>query len=305
MTHGAGRPAPGLKVAVVGTGTQGAQIAYRCVVCGHTVSIFDVRPESSRLARDKIAGWIRRALTAGELDAGQAAAARRRVHLAETLETCVARAEIVIEAVPEDLELKRVVWAQVDAAAPPGALLATNSSSIRGSLIAAGIQHKDQTLNVNFGFPAEDDTVEVMWNPLTSEETRRRALAFLDSLSMHWLETKKEIQGFSFNRVWRAIKKECLHLVAGGYCDPESLDRHFVLVLGTRCGPFALMDLIGLDVVYDIEMRYYEETGDLSDRPPEFLREMVASGYLGMKAGKGFYDYPNHPSAQPRGIRKR
>jgi 3-hydroxybutyryl-CoA dehydrogenase len=104
--------------------------------------------------------------------------------------------------------------------------------------------------------------------------------------------TKKEIKGFSVNRIWRAMKKESLKLWAEGYIDPETLDRGFVMEWNTSFGPFELMDKIGLDVVRDIELSYYRESGDISDLPPIALDEMIAKGYLGEKTGKGFYEYP-------------
>ena len=119
------------------------------------------------------------------------------------------------------------------------------------------------------------------------------ALDFLVSQNHLPIVTKREIKGFSLNRVWRAIKKECLYLWGQGYIDPEDLDRAFILEWNTEYGPFALMDKVGLDVVRDIEMSYFRESRDTTDIPPAALDEMIKNGYLGEKSGKGFYEYPN------------
>ena len=110
----------------------------------------------------------------------------------------------------------------------------------------------------------------------------------------------KESTGFLFNRVWRAIKKECLHLVDDGVASYEDVDRAWIIAFGTPTGPFGLMDMIGLDVVRDIEMVYYRESGDVSDAPPQLLLDKIARGELGLKTGTGFYSYP-HPAFQTPG----
>jgi 3-hydroxybutyryl-CoA dehydrogenase len=105
--------------------------------------------------------------------------------------------------------------------------------------------------------------------------------------------TEKEIMGFSFNRTWRAIKREVLHLVGGGYSNFEDIDRAWIMLFGTKWGPFGLMDDIGLDVIRDIENQYYEDSGEERDKPPQFLEDMIGRGRLGSKSGRGFYRHPN------------
>lgn len=280
------------RVAVVGAGTQGAQIAFRCAAEGYDVALVDISAPVLELAKERIAQWADGWRQSSRLSAAGAEAVRGRIRYHNAIAPGVCDADLVIEAVPEKLDLKRQVWAQIDALAPAPALLTTNSSSIRSSLLAEGIGRKQLTFSINFSMPAEDDLVEVMWNAYTDAATRQAARTFASSLQMTVLVTGREIQGFSFNRVWRAIKKECLRLYAGGYCDPTELDRHFCLEFGCRIGPFALMDKVGLDVVRDIELSYYRESGDESDRPPQALLDLIAQGHLGVKTGRGFYTYP-------------
>ncbi len=292
-----------INVAVIGAGNQGAQIAFRCAIHGKVVSLFDVSDSALKSAVSKFERWRERYISAGRLNSTQAEQALRHVHLKTALADAVQEADLVIEAVHENLELKRQVWAQVDASAPAKTLLATNSSSIRSSLIATATNRRDRTFNVNFANPVDDDLVEVMWNTDTSDATKSAAKTFLQSLGNVVLETRHEIQGFSFNRVWRAIKKECLFLFGNGYSNPEDIDRAFILALGSKIGPFALMDIIGLDVIRDIEMSYYRETGNETDKPPQALLDMIERGHLGVKSGKGFYTYPNPAYEQPNWLK--
>lgn len=290
-------------VAIVGAGVQGSMLAFRCALHGKQVALVDVDRQVLERAGGKIAGWLEERVSRGELSRTEAEAVRARIVAHDALAEALADADIVIENVPEQLELKQTVWAQIDALAPEKTLLTTNSSSLRSSEIGAGVGRKDKTFNLNFMTPTEDDMVEVMWNDRTSAATREAALAFLESIRNIAIVTRREIKGFSLNRVWRAVKKECLRLWAEGYIDPHDLDRAFMLEWRTGYGPFGLMDKVGLDVVRDIELSYYRESGDESDLPPRALEEMVERGDLGEKSGRGFYEYPDPAYLRPGWLR--
>jgi 3-hydroxybutyryl-CoA dehydrogenase len=148
-----------------------------------------------------------------------------------------------------------------------------------------------------------EQLVEVMWNPKTSEETQRAAIRFARDIRMVPVVTRKEIMGYAFNRIWRAIKKEALFLVEGGHSDPESIDRAWMLIFGTPYGPFGLMDRIGLDTVQKIEMRYFDASEDPRDKPPGVLNQRVEQGQLGEKTGIGFYKWPDPAFRQPGWLR--
>ena len=290
-------------VTIVGAGVQGSMLAFRCALHGKRVALVDVDRQTLERAGGKIAGWLEERVSRGELSRTEAEAVRARIVAHDALAEALADADIVIENVPEQLELKQAVWAQIDALAPAKTLLTTNSSSLRSSEIGAGVGRKDKTFNLNFMTPTEDDMVEVMWNDQTSAATREAALAFLESIRNIAIVTRREIKGFSLNRVWRAVKKECLRLWAEGYIDPHDLDRAFMLEWRTGYGPFGLMDKVGLDVVRDIELSYYRESGDESDLPPRALEEMVERGDLGEKSGRGFYEYPDPAYLRPGWLR--
>jgi len=224
-----------------------------------------------------------------------------RIHLTTDVQEGASRADLVIEAVPERLELKREVFAQLDKICPSHTVLATNSSSIRISAIEDATHRLDRVLNMHFYAPVwQRPMVELMRGSATSDETMDRARQFGRTIGMTPLLVRKESTGFIFNRVWRAIKKECLHLVDDGVASHEDVDRAWMIAIGGPAGPFGLMDMVGLDVVRDIEMVYYRESGDEKDVPPKLLLDKIARGELGIKTGRGFYTYPN-PAFQAPG----
>ena len=285
------------QVGIVGAGTMGRRIAFGCVVCGVAAQLYDADAGATKDARDAVEDLVAKHAFDGKMDGWQHAASL--LSTAASLEEAVAGADLVVEAVPEDVDLKREVFAQIDATASPEALLVTNTSSIPGSRLADATERPAQIANVNFG-PPEDLKVEVMAHPGTAPATMDAVTRFVKKLGLVPIRVEREIMGYAVNRIWRAIKKETLFLVDGGYAAPEDIDRGWMLEWDAPMGPCGLMDKVGLDVVRDIEMVYYEESDDPSDRPPPLVHEMIADGRLGEKSGKGFYTYPN-PAYQQDG----
>lgn len=289
------------RVGIVGAGTMGSKIALFCIISGKDVSLFDTSApaleRAAALTRDRIAERV----TDGRMTEDQAQKALSQLHLCATLRACVAEVDLVIETVPERLEIKRLVFAQIDRLAPPAVLVATNSSCIPCSRIADATGRPEKVFNMNFSDP---HLVELMGSAQTARETIAAAERFVQSIGMVPIVTKREIMGFSFNRTWRAIKREALHLADGGYIDVEDYDRAWLLEFGTPWGPFGLMDMIGLDVVRDIEMLYYMESKDERDKPPRLLDDLIAQGRLGVKSGRGFYSYPKPAYQEPGWLRK-
>ena len=134
------------------------------------------------------------------------------------------------------------------------------------------------------------EMADIMKGNETSEETFEIGKNWIESIEFRPLVVKKESYGFVFNRIWRAIKKECLKVWAGGYASIEDIDAAWKIAL-EKPGPFMIMDKIGLDVVYDIEMSYFKNSGDPDDIPPQVLKKMVDKGFLGLKTKRGFYEY--------------
>ena len=294
-------------IGIVGAGTMGSRIALRCVLSGKDVNIYHRLPQRLAQVKKENAAWLEQRVNDGRLTVEQAQSALNRLQLFTRLEKCLAEADLVIETVPENLELKRQVFAEIDQLAPSHALIATNSSSIPCSRIASITNRSHKVFNINFSDPSDDHDklVELMGSEGTSKETLLAGEHFVLSLKMVPIVTKREIMGFAFNRIWRAIKKEALFLVGNGYAEFEDIDRAWMLEFGTPFGPFGLMDRVGLDVIYDIEMQYYLETGDESDKPPQFLKDFITQGRKGVKSGKGFYTYPEPVYQQPAWLYKK
>jgi 3-hydroxybutyryl-CoA dehydrogenase len=288
------------KIGIVGLGTLGTQIAIQAAYYGYEVIGYDQYPEIFQKTIQKVKGMMKflgktptMAVEEWEKTAG-------KVKAAKDLAEAVKEADLVIEAVPENLELKRKVWAQIDSLSPKTALLATNSSSIPVSRIESATQRPEKCLNIHFYMPALGmNIVDVMGGTKTTPEAMEGAKGLVRSIDCIPLTVRKEILGFCFNSVWRAIKKQTLYMWAGGFVDFRDIDRAWMVFATMQQGPFGLMDLVGLDVVYDIEMSYYNESKDLKDHPPKVLKEMIDRKELGVKTGKGFYTYPNPEFARP------
>jgi 3-hydroxybutyryl-CoA dehydrogenase len=281
-------------IVVVGAGFMGSQLALHVAVHGYPVAVVDQAPDALTRMRRGHEEELDRRLAAGTLSADERAAVEGRIRASTDLAACVGDADLVVEAVPERLDLKRAVFAELDRLCPPHAILATNSSSIRISHIEDATGRPDRVLNAHFYPPIwQRPIVELMGGSATSEETVGRVRHFARSVGLTPLMVRKESTGFLFNRVWRAIKRETLHLVDEGVATVDDVDRAWMICLGMPIGPFGMMDMVGLDVVLDIEEVYHAESGDPRDAPPHLLTNKIAAGELGMKTGCGFYRYPN------------
>jgi 3-hydroxybutyryl-CoA dehydrogenase len=203
-------------------------------------------------------------------------------------------AAIVIEAVVEQLNIKKNVFKEIDELCPPEVIICSNSSSIKISLIEDAVKHPERVLNMHFyGYPWRRGVLELMKGTQTTDKSIEKARNYSLSIGVYPLIVLRESTGFIFNRVWRAIKKECLTVADTGVADFMDVDRAWMNLYNQDIGPFGLMDRVGLDVVREIELVYYRESGELKDKPPKILLDKVNKGELGVKTGKGFYMYPN------------
>ena len=283
----------------------GAQIGLHCASYGYTVWLVDVSEEALERTSQSHVKELDARVEMQHITKKEKDAILKRIHFAGDLKVGASQTDLVIEAVPERLELKREVFAQLDRVCPSHTILATNSSSIRISRIEDATQRQDRLLNTHFYPPIWQRTlVELMRGTTTSDETIERVCQFAQNIGLTPLLVLKESTGFIFNRVWRAIKKECLHLVDEGVASHEDVDRAWMIVLEMPYGPFGAMDMIGLDVVRDIEMVYYKESGDESDAPPKILLDKIERGELGVKTGKGFYTYPSPAFQDPSWLKR-
>lgn len=278
-------------VTIVGIGTQGSMIAFRNALYGKIVVGYSRTEHSIQTCKNKVEKWLSYFIEEGRLTPEAADALRSRISYTNDLAEACKDAELVVENVPEKIEVKQAIFEQLDRLCPPNCYLNSNTSSLLMSDIYARISdhRKTMTFSVDHDDPIRNDYLEMMWNPSTSQETKQVALAHYHTLGFEPVVTEHEIKGYSINRVWRAVKRECLYLWANGYTDPAEFDRGWMIEWNTNIGPFKLMDLIGLETIYNIENSYYAASGDERDKPPAKLKEMIDAGHLGMKSGSGFY----------------
>lgn len=272
-------------VSVIGAGYLGKQIIEKSLLYNYKFKVFDTNKDDLDAFTKKMEEKIKRE----NLESS--------ITQYSSIAEAVKEVDLVIEAVPEKLELKREIFPKIDQAASPHTIIATNSSSIPISKIEDVVERRDKVMNIHFYDLFTLPVADIMRGTQTSEETFDKGRTWLESIEITPLEVKKECYGFVMNRIWRAIKKDCLKIWAGGHADIETVDKAWKFFcqffLKNDYGPFQFMDRIGLDVVRDIEMSYFKNTGLPDDKPPDLLDEMVDRSELGVKTGKGFYNYEN------------
>jgi 3-hydroxybutyryl-CoA dehydrogenase len=287
-------------VAIIGTGTLGTQIAMVAVASGYQVKTFDTVEGAldKNLADLKSSLQAKSATSPISFEKWDDLAAK--ITQFKEMGPTVTDADLVIEAVNEDLELKKKVFAELGRLTPCHAVLATNSSSLPISRVEESSGRPERCLNLHFYRPLEGlHHVDIMGGSRTLPEIMDLCDAFLRSLGCLPLRVNRELLGFCFNRVWRAVKKEVLHMWDDGAVDLRDIDRGWIIFTGMKEGPFGFMDKVGLDVVYDIEMAYFNHSQDPGDHPPKALKEKIERGELGVKSNKGFYSYPNPEYLDP------
>src|ERR1700722_13191544 len=275
----AGRP-----ITVIGCGTLGRRIALMASTQGGEVRIFDTQHQSL----DEGLKYVTETLPAVVASIPGAIAGHVR---GETdMAAAVKNAWLVVEAVPERLNVKQGVFAELDAVAPQDAILASNSSSYPSSQLIGQVARPERVLNMHYYMPPEMPMVELM----SCGKTDPALIDFLmERLPLYGLapfRVQRESVGFIFNRIWAAIKRESLSVVEEGVATPEDVDRMWSLFTEDMSGPFRLMDKVGLDVVLAIEQHYAAVRKEVPEGPRKLLQRYVDGGSLGVKSGRGFYN---------------
>jgi 3-hydroxybutyryl-CoA dehydrogenase len=273
-------------VAVIGAGTLGRRIALMFATRGGTVRIYARRAEQRAEATQYVSQSL--PVVVANRGSGQVGSATGAGSLEEALDG----AWLVVESVPEKLDIKIPLWGDIDEAAPPDTIFATNSSSYPSRLMAENVRDKRRLCNMHFYMPPDINAVDLMSDGVTDRRLLDTLLAVLPEFGVHPFEARRECTGFIFNRIWAAIKRESLAVVAEGVARPEDVDGMFKINWGVPAGPFQMMDLVGLDVVLDIENNYADEFPHLPENVRDLLRSYVDAGKLGLKTGEGFYSYP-------------
>ena len=280
------------RVCVVGAGAMGRQIALNTALHGFEVALWDASPDQMAAARRWVEGYAASRVAKGRWSREQADGAVARLRLAEGLEEAAGGADLAIEAVVEDLEVKRRVFADLDRLCPPRAVLASNSSTIVSSRLADATGRPAQVANLHYFNPAMVmEVVEVVQGPHTAPETAELLAEFCRRTGKRPIWLKREIDGFLANRLLGALIQEACFLVDEGYATFGDVDLAAEKALGHPMGPFRLMDLTGIDVSYLVRMDRYRRTGRDEDRPPRCIEERYRAGHLGRKTGRGFYTY--------------
>jgi 3-hydroxybutyryl-CoA dehydrogenase len=281
-----------MRLAVIGAGSMGAQIAQQAALHGADVRLHDQKAEQLDKAIESNRGYLMRRVEKGKLGRTEAEEALSRVHPTAELSEAVGNAEFVIEAVFEDLELKRVVFAELDSVAPREAVLASNSSTMGISQIAGVTSTPERCVNMHFFYPVlVMDLVEVVRGPQTSDETVDRAMAMARQMDRTPVLINREIDGFIVNRILHAATQEAYRLLDAGVAGFEDIDTAVEKGLNWPMGPFRLGDFSGLDVTYNARLHMYKTTGDERFRPSPQLEAKVKAGKLGRKTKQGWYTY--------------
>ena len=285
-------------VAVAGAGFLGRQIAAMTAASGRQVRIFDTIPATAIASHDVLRAYLAAPIAEGKLDWNLESVLGRITPVASLAEA-LDGADLMIEAVREDLPTKRTLFEEASRRNPT-AFLATNSSSIPSAQLADVVSQTDKLVNLHFFSEFWSRAmVELMGCGETSEETMRALAAFGRSLGLFCAVVHGQSKGYIINRVWRAVKREVLEVVDEGHASPEDVDRLWALFWGIDYGPFGMMDEVGLDVIADIEDTYIAVATDPADRRSTTLHELVAHNHLGVKTGQGFYSYPNPSYESP------
>ncbi len=278
-------------VAVIGSGAMGAGIAQVAAVAGHTVRLFDTRPEAVERAIAGIVKALARLVEKGRMGAAEADLARERVHAMRALDEAK-DAALVVEAVVEDLDVKRTLFADLEGIVGPDCILATNTSSISVTAIGARLQHPERLVGMHFFNPVP---LMALVEVISGIATDKAVADTVYATAAAWGKNPVHAQstpGFIVNRVARPYYAEALRLLLEQAADPATIDAVMRDCGGFRMGPFELMDLIGHDVNYSVTQSVFNAYyGDPRFAPSVVQQELVNAGFLGRKTSRGFYRY--------------
>ena len=280
------------RVLVCGAGAMGSQIGAVFALAGYETTVQDIDEDMLDRAREELRSRLDRNVEKGRMSAEQVESAFEKLSFTTEVEAPARDADLVVEAIVEKLDVKRELFSRLDEAAPEHAILATNSSTIVSSRIADATGRPDRVCNMHFFNPAlVMECVEVVRNPETSDATVEIVSELARQIGKEPVILEREISGFVANRILGALTDEAVSLYESGIASFEDIDTACKKALGHPIGPFALMDLTGIDVNYYVRMARYEETGDDTRRPKQSITERFERGEYGRKSGKGWYEY--------------
>ena len=278
------------KIFVVGSGLMGSGISQACAQAGLDVLLYDIDKEALERAVKNMEWSLNKFFEKGIITEDGATVMKRVRTVSDFSEA--GEADLLIEAVFEDLELKREVFQKLDEAAGPNALLASNTSAISITELAAVTTRPEKVLGLHFFSPVPMmKAVEVIKGLATNEETSQQGKAFALKIGKEPIMVNRDVAGFVINRINFPSTMEAMRLVEQGVATVEDIDKGLKLASGRKMGIFETGDMVGLDITYGAMMAMYRETGDPRWYPPMLLRKKVTAGQLGRKTGKGWYEY--------------
>ena len=277
-------------VGIVGAGTMGQGIAVACAAAGLDVLVSERTPQAAQQAMAEIVHALDNDIAKWRRTESEKRAILARIRTVDSFGALEA-AQLVVEAVPDDLELKASIFQELDLVCPAEDILATNTSALSVSEIAARTKRPDRILGLHFLTPVPVvPLVEVVRGLSTSDQTLRDALEFVRLIGKTGIEVF-ESPGYVTTRVILPFINEAMHVVLEGVASAEAVDTSMRLGYGMALGPLALADRMGLDEVMRWMQHLFDELGDLKYRPCPLLRKMVRAGRLGVKTGSGFFEY--------------
>ncbi len=281
-----------MNVAVVGAGTMGHGIAHVAALAGYETTLTDSNTDVLTAAAGRIQTNLDGGVERGKISAQEARHALGRLAMIEDLDAAVSGADLVIEAVIEDLEIKRELFGRLDALTGPSAILATNTSSLSVSSIAEGTTRPGRVLGMHFFNPVHImKLVELVRHERTDSDVIEDAREITLKMGKQPIVVT-DSPGFASSRLGVVLGLEAMRMVEQGVAKPEDIDKALELGYGHPMGPLKVSDLVGLDVRLAIAEYLHQELGQPHYEPPALLRDKVAAGELGKKTGKGFYEWP-------------
>jgi 3-hydroxybutyryl-CoA dehydrogenase len=279
------------RVAVIGAGLMGSGIAQVAAQAGWEVTLRDLDDAAVGRGLDAVRSSLQRFVTKGTLGEDEAEAALHRIAPTTELDAA-AGADIVVEAVYEQIDVKHEVFRALDRICADGTVLATNTSAIPVTQIAAATERPEWVVGTHFFSPVPMMKLcELVRGLKTSDEALARARSFAEQIGKTCIVVNRDVAGFVTTRLIAALVMEAVSLVESGVVAPEDLDTACKLGFGHAMGPLATTDLTGLDVLLHATKNIYADTADGKFFPPELLQRMVTAGDLGRKSGRGFYTY--------------
>ncbi len=276
-------------VAVLGAGTMGRGIAHVSALAGRTVRLFDLSSDQVESALAGIAANLDKGVARGKLDAADRDAALPRISAVTDIALAVQGADLVIEAVPEKLELKQSLFRQVEAAAPAHAVFGTNTSSLSIAKIAGVLADPGRVIGLHFFNPVHImKLLEIVVHEGTRDDVLEACRAYGADINKECI-TVRDFPGFATSRLGVCLGMEAIRMVEQGVASPEDIDTAMVLGYRHPIGPLKLTDLVGVDVRMHIGEYLAQELGNAAFEPPALMRQMVEEGRLGKKSGQGFY----------------